>query len=112
MRFRLDESTDVRVAHYLSSLGDEVKVVAWDYQQALPDHQVLSLAYQEQRILLTNDTDFGELIFVLVQPFFGVILFRLGSLELAPLVSRLSYVLEHHSDQLQQFLVVTPQRVR
>src|SRR5262245_18271172 len=110
MRFLLDESADVRVASVLSSLGHDVKVVAWDYPQALSDHQVRALAQQEQRIQLTNDKDFGELIFVHGQPFFGVILFRLGSLELAPLVSRLSYVLEHHSDELQQFLVVTPQR--
>jgi predicted nuclease of predicted toxin-antitoxin system len=39
---------------------------------------VLAIATAEQRVLLTNDKDFGELIFRRRLPHAGVILFRLA----------------------------------
>ena len=112
MKFLLDESVDLRLAAYLRSIGHDVTVVSQDYQPSIPDHQVLALAHQEERILITNDKDFGELVFALNQPFSGVILLRLGTFEIAPTISRLDYVLQQHTAQLNQFLVVTPRSVR
>lgn len=63
MRFLFDQSTDRRLAMYLKELGHDVTVVALDYPPSLPDEQVLGIALQEQRILVTEDRDFGELIF-------------------------------------------------
>jgi predicted nuclease of predicted toxin-antitoxin system len=74
---------------------------------------VLQLALTEQRILITDDRDFGELVFRLRQPHAGVIYLRLGEeADLATKISRLSYVLTHYANRLDQFLVVTPHRVR
>ena len=112
MRFLLDESVDLRLAPYLRNLGHDVTVVTQDYQPSLPDHRILAIAHQEQRVLITNDKDFGELVFVKQQPHFGVILFRLGTFELTPTLNRLSYVLTQCNNQLDRFLVVTRQRVR
>jgi hypothetical protein len=53
------------------------------------------------------------LVFRLQMPHAGVIFLRLGTY--APLslkIERLSFVLTHYSDQLDQFLVVTRTRVR
>jgi predicted nuclease of predicted toxin-antitoxin system len=69
--------------------------------------------YEERRILITDDRDFGELISRERRPHMGVIYLRLGAyvpLNLA--IERLDYVLNHHVDQLDQFLVVTRHRVR
>ena len=79
----------------------------------LPDRAVLSIAQAEGRILITNDRDFGELVFRLRQPHQGVILLRLG--DYAPLTlitQRVTDVLSRHADKLNQFLVVTPRAVR
>ncbi len=47
------------------------------------------------------------------QPHAGVILLRLGDYtELAVKIARLDYVLTHYADRLDQFVVVTLQRVR
>jgi predicted nuclease of predicted toxin-antitoxin system len=73
---------------------------------------VLAIAYQQQRILITNDTDFGELIVLRQLPHAGVILLRLADPPLAALFDRLGDVFTHHADQLGQFLVVTPHKVR
>lgn len=113
MRFLLDESADARLGPYLVARGHEVIQVAKDYPAGLPDTEVLALAHRQQRILIANDRDFGELVFKHRQSHTGVILFRLGNY--APLVTkiaRLDYVLTHYHRQLDQFLVVTPTNVR
>ena len=62
MRFLLDENTDFTLVAFLQQLGHDVTCIAHDYPAALKDTQVLSIAASEQRILITNDKDFGELI--------------------------------------------------
>lgn len=113
MRFLLDQSADARILPHLQHLGHNVTRVARDYPAGLPDHDVLDIAFREQRILIACDRDFGELVFVHQRPHAGVILLRLGSappLELT--TARLEAVLSRHADDLHRFLVVTPQLVR
>ncbi len=116
MKFLLNENVDHRLAPYLNSLGyPDVTVIGDDYPPSLLDEQVLALAYKERRVLITQDhTDFGELIFRLHQPHYGVILFRLKSQ--APDIhlkqERLHYVLTKYRKHLHHFLVVTPRRVK
>ncbi len=63
MKFLLDESADFPLASFLKQLGHDVTAIAHDYPHALKDREVLSIAREEQRILIANDRDFGELIF-------------------------------------------------
>jgi predicted nuclease of predicted toxin-antitoxin system len=115
MKFLLDENADRRLIPFLKHLGHNVTVIAQDYPHGLLDQEVLALAVQEERILITQDTsDFGELIFRQHHPHCGVILFRFKSEEtnIAMRKDRLAYVLHSYGDQLDQFLAVTPKRVR
>jgi predicted nuclease of predicted toxin-antitoxin system len=113
MKFLLDQSADARLVTYLKKLGHDVTRIAKEYPPGLLDPQILSLAKAEGRILITDDRDFGELIFRLQLPHAGVIFLRLGTY--APLslkIERLNYVLTHYADQLDQFLVVKKGNVR
>jgi predicted nuclease of predicted toxin-antitoxin system len=113
MKFLLDQSTDSRLLSYLTKLGHDATQIRRTYPHSIPDPEVLSLAYQEKRILITDDRDFGELVFRLQQPHAGVIFLRLGTY--APLrlkIERLSFVLTHYADRLEQFLVVKKENVR
>lgn len=112
MKFLLDESADYPLQAHLANLGHDVKAVAYDYPQALKDIEVLALAQQEERILITNDADFGELIFRRQLPHAGVILFRLGSEKIITKILLLDYVLAQHREQLDQFIVITERGVR
>jgi len=47
------------------------------YTRSIEDHEVLEIARAEDRILITNDKDFGELIYRQQLEHTGVILFRL-----------------------------------
>jgi len=112
MRFLLDESVDYPLARFLTKLGHDVTALAHDYPHALKDREVLAIALEERRILITNDRDFGELIFRQRLSHAGVILFRLGSEDLSTKQAWLAYVLEHHSQDLKDFIVVTDGRIR
>lgn len=63
MRFLLDQSSDARLVEYLRSLNHDATRVGREYPGGLTDDEVLRLAYRERRILLTDDRDFGELVF-------------------------------------------------
>ncbi len=115
MKFLLDENMDRRLASFLESLGHDVTIVSIDYPYGLPDHEVLALACLEQRILITNDVeDFGELVFQRYLPHTGIILFRFKTeqSDIQLRKERLLYVLSRYADQLQHFIVITPQRIK
>ena len=62
MQFIVDESTGAAVVEFLRSDGHDVLAVA----EAMPeanDQDILARAAREKRVLVTNDKDFGELIF-------------------------------------------------
>jgi predicted nuclease of predicted toxin-antitoxin system len=113
MKFLLDQNTDARLLPYLTKRGHDVTQIRRTYPHSIPDTEVLALAYQEKRILITGDRDFGELVFRLQHPHAGVIFLRLGTY--APLdlkIARLSFVLTNYTEQLNEFLVVKKETVR
>jgi predicted nuclease of predicted toxin-antitoxin system len=112
VKFLLDESTEYRIAAFLTDQGHDVAAIAHDYPAALPDGEVLAIAQREQRVLITNDPDFGELVFRYKQRHSGVILFRMGAGNTPSKVAALGRVLHSHADRLHQFLVIDRRGVR
>lgn len=112
MRFLVDQSSPARLEGFLRSHGHDATRVGRQYLHGLADIDVLAIAHAEQRVLITNDRDFGELVFVRAQPHAGVIYFRLSTTTLAGHVARLMHVLAHHAADLGAFLVVTDHTVR
>ncbi|MBI4451577.1 DUF5615 family PIN-like protein [Candidatus Woesearchaeota archaeon] len=76
LKFLVDESTGSAVATALRRAGYDTISVA-EIASGASDETVLDLARAQERILVTNDKDFGELIFRHRQPSAGVILLRL-----------------------------------
>ena len=113
MRFLVDESADARIVPHLRSLGDAVTRIATEYPAGLPDGDVLALAVAEDRVVITNDRDFGELVVRQRCEHRGVIMFRLGDYaELALWIERLNLVLTEYEPQAHQLVVVTRRGVR
>lgn len=59
MRFIVDECTGPAVAQWLSEAGYDVFSV-FDEKAGISDDEVLRIAFAQERILITNDKDFGE----------------------------------------------------
>ena len=75
--------------------------------------EVLKLAMTEKRILITEDKDFGELVFKQGLSTRGVILVRLQSLSPNEKAKRISEAIQDNLYLLQdKFTVITKDRVR
>ena len=75
LRFLVDVNVGIAVATSLQFSGHDV-IFAGDVDWCMPDIDMLALAQREGRIILTMDTDFGELVYHTRQPHTGVLLLR------------------------------------
>jgi len=109
MRFLADESCDFTIVRALRAAGHEVLAVA-ELAPSAGDPGVLSLALAEERILLTEDKDFGEFVFARGHRAHGVLFLRYPRGVIANDVVRL--VADRGEQLLGCFVVVRPGRVR
>jgi len=63
IRFLADESCDFAVVRSLRSAGYDVVAVTESFPSAT-DKEVLGVAVEEDRILITEDSDFGEWVLI------------------------------------------------
>lgn len=112
MRFIVDESTGYGIARYLQAQGHDVLIIAEVMPEA-DDVTILQRAFAEKRIVVTNDKDFGELIFRRRKPHHGVILLRLQDEGGENRVQVLTALMTQYGTQLPgHFVVVTENKVR
>lgn len=76
MRFLIDESLQRRIGHILVEAGHEAQHVAELDLLGASDDQVLVAAHRDHSVLVTADTDFGNLLALSGDPFPSVILLR------------------------------------
>lgn len=112
MDFIVDESSGTAVVAYLRSVGHNVLAVAETMPQA-NDSDILVRAASEGRILVTNDKDFGDLVFRSGQAHQGVVLLRLHDESPATRVRVVKSLLQQHAHRLAgHFTVATEAGVR
>ena len=75
LKFLIDECTGKRLSLLLKNAEYDVVFVG-DWKPSASDEEVLQKANEDGRILITDDKDFGELVFRLEKPSSGVILIR------------------------------------
>jgi predicted nuclease of predicted toxin-antitoxin system len=76
MRWLLDECVDAFLAEELRRLGHEVVHMS-DAAPRARDVEVMKRADSENRLLLTEDKDFGDLVFRQARPIPGLVLLRI-----------------------------------
>jgi predicted nuclease of predicted toxin-antitoxin system len=78
-----------------------------------PDTAVLARAHAENRLLITFDKDFGELVFRHgAKASLGIVLFRIAQPSAAAVAARVAAVLKSRDDWAGQFSVVEESAVR
>lgn len=112
MRLLADESCDFSVVRALRTAGHDVLAVA-ELSPGSDDALILDLALREQRVLLTEDKDFGQLVFANVQPSGGVIFIRYpaNARKTLPKVV-VNLIAEAEAQLTGSFVVLSPGRVR
>jgi len=112
LRFLADESCDFSVVRVLRSNGYDVLAIS-EIMTRSRDDDLIAQAARERRILITEDKDFGWLVFVSQADSAGVILIRFPASArptLAETVSRL--VAEQGASLFAAFVVVQPNHIR
>ena len=112
MRFVIDKCTGPAVAQWFREQGYDVFSV---YEQArgMSDDMIAEKAFIEDRILITNDKDFGEKIFRDKKPHKGVILLRLDDERATRKIAVIRQLIEDYSSKLlDNFIVATEQSIR
>ena len=112
MRFLVDECTGPAVAEWLRNEGHDVFSV-YDQARGIDDDTVIQQAYGENRILITNDKDFGEMDHRERRPHRGVVFLRLLDERPGTKIEVLRRLLDAYWDRLpDNFVVVTENQVR
>lgn len=112
MRFLVDECTGPAVAAWLRSHGHEVFSV-FELARGMSDDEVIRKAYDEKRILITNDKDFGQKVYRENNPHCGIILMRLEDERANNKINVLRRLLKRYPDTFaDRFIVVTETQVR
>jgi predicted nuclease of predicted toxin-antitoxin system len=99
MRLLADECCDALLVEGLRRDGNEVLYMK-EFSPGAADYTVLQLAASQQRVLLTEDKDFGELVVRLRLPADGIVLLRINPADSALKLTRLRHLLQHHVGRL------------
>ena len=112
MKFVADENLHRVIIQRLRQEGHEVIAIA-ETAPGIADDAVLAIAVQENALLLTEDKDFGELVFRLQLLATGIVLFRLGAASSQIKAQNIALAIQQHgTDLLGKFAVITPRTVR
>lgn len=112
LKFIADVNIEKRIVDYLLENGYDVKWIP-DYECEMTDEELLKVANEERRILITNDKDFGELTFLQKKHSIGIILIRVKNQQTRiklDLVSKL--LVKHKRKILNHFIVITESKFR
>lgn len=110
--FLADESCDHAIVRELRHSGFDVKAVVEDIP-GIDDREVLEIASGQNRIVLTEDKDFGEWVFAHKAVTAGVVLIRYPSDKRALMNKEMIELVNQHPDELRgRFTVLEPGRAR
>ena len=105
MKLLADECCDAGLVVSLRAAGHDVTYVT-EQNAGSSDDEVLLMAYDEERILLTEDKDFGELAYRLRKPSAGIVLIRIDVKDRHMKWPRLKGLIENYEERLPGYFVV------
>ena len=112
MRFLADESCDFGVVRTLRAANHDVIAIS-EISPRANDVDVMEFAVVENRILLTEDKDFGQLVYAHGGKTVGVILLRYPALARKRIYDDVIKLVERYGESLAgTFVVMQPGRIR
>lgn len=112
MRFLADMGISISVVKWLRETGHDAVHLTDENLQRMPDSEVFRKAYNENRIVLTFDLDFGEILALSEGRNVSVILFRLHNARAMHVISRTKRVLEDASEALSEGSIIVVEEGR
>jgi predicted nuclease of predicted toxin-antitoxin system len=80
MQLIADESVDYGIIIKLRLIGFDVLSIA-DYSPGIDDKEVLQISFERNLLLITEDKDFGDLVYRLKMAHKGILLIRMNDIS-------------------------------
>jgi predicted nuclease of predicted toxin-antitoxin system len=112
LKFVLDVGVGKKVQQFLIESGfDTISIL--DINPSMADDDILSIAGNQSRMVITMDKDFGELVFRSGKPHYGVLLLRLEDANGSEKVDVFNEILKNYLNELEgKFTVFQNGRLR
>lgn len=112
MRFLADMGVAGSVVRWLRQCGHDAVHLLDEGLERLPDEEIFAKAASEDRIVLTFDLDFAEIVAFsgLHRP--SVLIFRLGNTTASHVLERLKVVLDESGNRLELGVVLMVEKDR
>jgi predicted nuclease of predicted toxin-antitoxin system len=107
-----DENIDKRI---ITSLREsQIKILSiTEIRPGISDLEAMELARENKAVILTEDNDFGELIFSYKYREVGVIFIRFIHTDLNKIIRNIISVISKYQESLySKFVVITPDKIR
>jgi predicted nuclease of predicted toxin-antitoxin system len=103
---------DIRVVQWLRQNGHDAIHLRDEGLHRIPNGKIFEKAISENRVIITFDLDFGEIVALSKGQKVSVILFRLHDTKTPHLINRLAAMLEDSTEALEQDAVVVVEESR
>jgi predicted nuclease of predicted toxin-antitoxin system len=112
IKFLADVNVEKQIVDFLKERRMDIKWVA-EINKQMSNGELMRLSKREKRILITNDKDFGEIVFLQRRLTAGIILFRIKSQDTNKKVKMLKTLLEVYFKKIKNhFVVITEDKIR
>ncbi len=112
IKFLANVNVEKPLIDFLNEKGFDIKWIT-NIDKRMPDDRVCEIANSEQRIIITNDKDFGEIIFYQKKIVYGIILLRVKGQNSSEKIILLEKLLENYSDKIiNHFVILTKKKFR
>jgi predicted nuclease of predicted toxin-antitoxin system len=112
VRWLADECVAAALVAFLRTGGHDVLYIA-ESAAGLNDSDVIALALRQKRLLLTEDKDFGDLVFRRERTVPGVVLMRVDFVNTQQKALRLQATIERYGEGLfGRYTVIEEERFR
>jgi predicted nuclease of predicted toxin-antitoxin system len=112
VRWLADECVDSGLVSHLRAAGHDVAYMT-EIAPAISDAEVLARAHAEDRLLLTEDKDFGDLVFRRGQTVPAVVLLRVDAAMHELKKNRLDAAIDRYGEKLRgRYTVVEESKIR
>ena len=110
MRFLLDMGISYKVALWLNNIGHNAVHLNDEGLHDLPDHFIIEKAINENRIILTADMDFRQIVASAKIDSVSIIQFRLADFSPANVTLKLGIICEKFREELSaNYVIITVQ---
>lgn len=112
MKFLADECCEISMVNILREQDHDILSIQ-EEAPGISDEELLRIANSEKRIIITEDKDFGELVYRFKKTSFGIILLRFRPEESQYKYFVMSQLAKKHGSKLKNNLViVTSEKIR